>query len=203
MVPMVAINILKSQLLSVSLDREGSMNRKAFILPLVLLILALMSGIAVVLGRLSSEKTLSLKNQEGSYYAKEITVTLVDNEENSDSSETGNPDESEELEIYNQTRSFNKASNQLKTITINVTTEGTANKTYDLRVVMDGYIKDFVLNKITATADNTVTLSADTDENTYIGSDVEIGSNGKLTVKIQYNSSEKGSRDVSITLISN
>jgi len=200
---MVAINILKSQLLSVSLDREGSMNRKAFILPLVLLILALMSGIAVVLGRLSSEKTLSLKNQEGSYYAKEITVTLVDNEENSDSSETGNPDESEELEIYNQTRSFNKASNQLKTITINVTTEGTANKTYDLRVVMDGYIKDFVLNKITATADNTVTLSADTDENTYIGSDVEIGSNGKLTVKIQYNSSEKGSRDVSITLISN
>gem|GEM_PF-4497510 len=179
------------------------MNRKAFILPLVLLILALMSGIAVVLGRLSSEKTLSLKNQEGSYYAKEITVTLVDNEENSDSSETGNPDESEELEIYNQTRSFNKASNQLKTITINVTTEGTANKTYDLRVVMDGYIKDFVLNKITATADNTVTLSADTDENTYIGSDVEIGSNGKLTVKIQYNSSEKGSRDVSITLISN
>jgi hypothetical protein len=53
------------------------MNRKAFILPLVLLILALMSGIAVVLGRLSSEKTLSLKNQEGSYYAKEITVTLV------------------------------------------------------------------------------------------------------------------------------
>ena len=56
--------------------------KKGFILPLVLLILALMSGIAVVLGRLSSEKTLSLKNQEGSYYAKEITVTLVDAEEN-------------------------------------------------------------------------------------------------------------------------
>jgi hypothetical protein len=55
--------------------------KKGFILPLVLLILALMSGIAVVLGRLSSEKTLSLKNQEGSYYTKEIVVTLVNSTE--------------------------------------------------------------------------------------------------------------------------
>lgn len=74
------------------------MNRKGFILPLVLLILALMSGIAVVLGRLSSEKTLSLKNQEGSYYAKEISVILVDKEESDDSggTEDGGEDTSEE-----------------------------------------------------------------------------------------------------------
>ncbi|WP_320045753.1 hypothetical protein [uncultured Ilyobacter sp.] len=64
------------------------MNRKGFILPLVLLILALMSGIAVVLGRLSSEKTLSLKKQESSYYAKEITVILVAEETTDDSGET-------------------------------------------------------------------------------------------------------------------
>ncbi|ADO81947.1 hypothetical protein [Ilyobacter polytropus] len=75
------------------------MNRKAFILPLVLLILALMSGIAVVLGRLSSEKTLSLKNQERSYYAEEITVILVDEETTDDSSgeDTGDESETEDL----------------------------------------------------------------------------------------------------------
>lgn len=112
--------------------------KRGFILPLVLLILALMSGIAVVLGRLSSEKTLSLKNQEGSYYSKEITVTLVDEEE-TDDSDSGDSGEGTETLIgstdYNLT--LKKKKDGITTVNIKNVFDGVdfENGNYNVKIV--------------------------------------------------------------------
>ena len=97
--------------------------KKGFILPLVLLILALMSGIAVVLGRLSSEKTLSLKKQENSYYTKEITVTLVDDTEGGSDSSSGEINLSENITLKKndtQYASYSEVSSGNYSITVEI-----------------------------------------------------------------------------------
>ncbi|WP_372714805.1 hypothetical protein [Ilyobacter sp.] len=132
------------------------MEKRGFILPLVLLILALMSGIAVVLGRLSSEKTLSLKKQESSYYAKEITVILVDEDATEDSGTTddsGNTSDS--------TSGVSLASNNSS---IDVDFTGVKNGTYNIEVKITSTknIKN-VITAVTVNGNGTgITLSETT-----------------------------------------
>lgn len=175
------------------------MNRKAFILPLVLLILALMSGIAVVLGRLSQEKTLSLKNQEGSYYAKEITVILV---------ESGTEEENEESEISElaiKTLTLQKKKSSKKK---NLEWDSIPEGSYSISVKIESdndmdYIYSYTIEKnknktetITETveiesvsaegADLTFeNISDDGSEINYTGT-VVVGKDDKLEIKVTY-----------------
>jgi hypothetical protein len=156
--------------------------KKGFILPLVLLILALMSGIAVVLGRLSQEKTLSLKNQEGSYYAKEITVILVDSSGDSTTVVSGD-------EIIN-------FSTELK----NNITKNSEDKfeigSYYIKVVITG--TDEISSKIksvTSNGDDLVLNESESTENirVYSGT-VTLSKKDKIQIKI------KADKDKDITV---
>ncbi|WP_319369865.1 hypothetical protein [uncultured Ilyobacter sp.] len=152
--------------------------KKGFILPLVLLILALMSGIAVVLGRLSSEKTLSLKKQEGSYYAKEITVTLVEN-----GNEEGE-EENEDLESeINELTSTSITLKKNKSETQKVEWKRFENRTYDVIIAVDPNDKINWVSK-----DKNGSEKFEVNGSGYTGS-VIVGSNGKLTIYINYTNS--------------
>jgi len=53
--------------------------KRAFIMPLVLILMAMLLGVALVLSKIAEDKTKSLKSQETGYYSgKEVVVRLVD-----------------------------------------------------------------------------------------------------------------------------
>jgi hypothetical protein len=191
------------------------MKRKGFILPLVLLILALMSGIAVVLGRLSQEKTLSLKNQEGSYYAKEITVTLVN---------SGTEEDNESI-IYELTGTLtledNKESKEEKiewkdtdipegNYNISVKIESEHNMDYENTYTIEKNknntetITETVEVENVSAEDTDLTfknISDDKKEINYIGT-VEVGKDGKLKIEIEYTNTTENdiTADITVTL---
>lgn len=62
--------------------------KRAFIMPLVLILMAMLLGTSLVLSKIAEDKTNSLKSQETGYYSgKELTIKLVKSEDDSYNSE--------------------------------------------------------------------------------------------------------------------
>ena len=166
------------------------MRKRGFILPLVLLILALMSGIAVVLGRLSSEKTLSLKNQEGSYYAKEITVILVDSESDTSTGNEESPDgelDSENLKLKK------KKEDETEKIEWKDGKDKFEAGNYNVTIVID---KSEYINWISEDKNGSVKFGKSGES--YTGS-ATVGSNGKMTIYVNYTNSTNSDITTAIT----
>ncbi len=193
------------------------MRKRGFILPLVLLILALMSGIAVVLGRLSSEKTLSLKNQEGSYYAKEITVTLVESgaEEGEEESE-GEEIETSELTSTSITLKKNKSeTKKVKwkditggsySISVKIESENDMDYSYSYTVKKGNKteaITEIIEIENISAEDTDLTFKDISDDGTeinYIGT-VVIEEDGKLEIQVTYTNTTDSNVTADITVI--